>query len=743
MPSFDDELKSHLSGAAEAIGVEPIPLADVERIGQRHSRRRRALGVAGAMALVVGAAVGVRPLFRDDGATLHVAAGVAPASGSASTTTAPASADGGAQVERSSIASAVDPIEGDLAYGYGGEAWTVPWGDGFLTLGTVVEPAQLPGPDSPYAESFPPEIVDAVRASGATTLDGAMAALEESGLLQQAIDMVASDPALADLYGSLQSGGTSSFVAQTSPDGLSWSDIPGFSLPVADARIDRVVSDGAHLVIAQSADSSGVGFGPERFAITESGSGPGQVSLTVSVTQDLTGWQTFEISEPSADLPAYVSSNQWLRSLTYNADGWLAVVESSVNVDLWSLVPNEIRDGSDIFDLRSTVDGLEIHFFNPGDEFGGEPMPLLEGAGAASTSTQPVSPGGVPTPTYPVAGPDATDPVLADPLATDTIFYMWEELGVDPIEIQQYLGDFGDYGRADASITTGSWDSQLVSMPLTGTSGEGLEEIVGTDAGFIGQGFGRLLGESKIMFSPDGLTWKSLKPPTSQFLGAVVAVDGGVLLSADGPSGPVRWLGVPDGSSWTRSESLDLGTDFRQGVYFNPGDRGAITVVDVHQYQDNSQPPVEFDVEVELDGKLLHLFGHANGTADLTVIDAETGDIVAEVSGVFDGLSADFAIVEGDTVTIVDPDGNEIIDVPMSIIMDTVLPARQAAIDASDWMPPPPVFEMPELVLVASSDGINWLTEPLEGSEDPSVMAINGDLAVIKTSNEWQTFHIG
>jgi len=700
------------------------------------------------MALVVGAAVGVRPLFRDDGSTLDVAANVAPATDSTSTTTAPAPVDGGAQIERSSNASAVAPIEGDLAYGYGygGETWTVPWGDGFLTLGTVWEPPQLPGPDSPYAESFPPEIIETVRASGATTLDGAMAVLEEAGLLQQAIDMVASDPALADLYGSLQSGGTSSFVAQTTPDGLNWSDIPGFALPVADARIDRVVSDGTHLVLAQSADAGGVGFGPERLATTDSGSGPGQVSLTVSVTQDLANWQTFEVSEPVGDIPSYVSSNQWLRSLTYNTDGWLAVVESSVSIDLWSLLPSEIRDGSDIFDLRATADGLEVHFFNPVDAFGGDPMPLLEGSGAVGTSTRPLPPDDIPAPIFPVIGPEETDPGFVDSTATDTILYTWDDLGVDPIEIQRYLdesGESGFYGRTDSRITIGSWDSQPVSTPLAGTSGEGLEEVVGTDAGFIGQGFGRLQGEPQLMFSPDGLTWNSVDPPASRFLGAIVAVEDGVLLSADGPSGPELWFGAPDGSSWTRSESLDLGIDLRQGIYFNPGDRGAIAVVDVHQYQDNSQPPVEFDVEVELDGKLLHLFGHADGTADLTITDAETGEIVAEVSGEFDGFSADFAVLDGDNVTIVEPDGTEIMDVPLSIIMDTVLPAREAAIDASGWTPPPLVPEMPEFVLIATADGVNWLTAPLDGSQYPSTMAINGNLVAINTSSGWQTFTIG
>ncbi len=738
MPSFDDELKSHLSGQAEVIGVEPALLSDVERIGRRRGRRRRALGVAGAMALVVGAAVGVRPLFRDDGSTLDVAANVAPATDSTSTTAAPAPVDGGAQIERSSNASAVAPIEGDLAYGYGygGETWTVPWGDGFLTLGTVWEPAPLPGPDSPYAESFPQEIVDAVRASGATTLDGAMAALDDVGLLQQATDLVMSDPDLVGLFESLQSGATPSFVAQTSPDGLHWSDIPGFALPVAGAQIDRVVSDGTHLVVAQRADDRGIAF--------DSGSDQGQVSLTVSVTQNLTDWQTFDISEPMADAPAYVSTDQWMRSLTYNADGWLALVESSRSVDLWSLVPSEIIDAGDITGPRATADGLEIHFFSPGGDMGGVPMPALEGSGAVSTSTfLPSVTAVLPIPPYPAITPDLADPAFMDPPGTDTIFYTWEELGVDPVEIQQYLDESGGFGRSETSITVGSWDSQPMSMSLAGTSGEGLEEVVGTDAGFIGQGFGRLQGEPQLMLSPDGLTWNSVDPPASRFLGAIVAVEGGVLLSADGPSGPELWFGAPDGSSWTRSESLDLGIDPRQGIYFNPGDRGAIAVVDVHQYQDNSQPPVEFDVEVEFDGKLLHLFGHADGTADLTITDAETGEIVAEVSGEFDGFSADFAVLNGDSVTIIEPDGTEIMDVPLSIIMDTVLPAREAAIDASGWTPPPLVPEMPELVLIASSDGVNWLTAPLDGSEYPSTMAINGSLVAINTSSGWQTFTIG
>ncbi len=750
MPSFDDELKSHPSGQSEAIGVEPAPITDVERMGRRHGRRRRALGVVGAMALVVGAAVGARPLFRDDGTVLDVAADVAAASGSITTTTttaATAPADSGVLVERTDVESSSDQVRSDstFGYGYGGGEWIVPWGDGFLMLGTVWEPAPLPGPGSPYAESFPPEIIDAVRAAGATTLDEAMAALADAGLLEQATDLVISDPALADLYASLQSGGTSSFVAQTSPDGLHWSDIPGFALPMAGAQIDRVVSDGTHLVIAQRADSLGITSGLEPVIGFAAGRDSGQVSLTISVTQNLTDWQTFEISEPTAEVPAYVSTNQWLSALAYNADGWLATVQSSWNLDLWSLVPSDIRDGQGVLDFRATTDGLEITFYDPGDDFGFGPVPLLEGSGAVSTSTLPASTDAVSASAHPVVGPAAEDPAFIDMPITDTTFHTWEELGIDPVEIQQYLDESGGYGRLDTTITIGSWDSQPVTASLTGTSGDGIEEIVGTDAGFIGQKFGRLLGEPQLLFSPDGVVWDAVEAPTTQWFGGLAVIDGGVLLSAGGESGTEQWIGAPDGSTWTRVETLDIGSGTRQAVYFEGGNRGVITVVDVHQYQDRdySRPPVEFDVESSYDGKLFHLFGHADGTADLTITDAETGDIVAEVSGNFDGASADFAVIDGDMVTIVDPDGNTITELPVSLVMDTVLPAREAAIDASGWTQPPLVPEMPEFVLIATADGVNWLTAPLDGSEYPSTMAINGNLVAIRTSAGWQTFTIG
>jgi len=742
MPTFDDELKSHLSGRAEAIGVEPAPLADVERIGRRHGRRRRALGVVGAMALVVGASVGVRPLFRDEGTILDVAADVAPASDLITTTTtttaAAAPADSGVVIERSGVESSFGPIRSDSAYGYGygGGQWIVPWGEGFLMLGTVWEPAPLPGPDSPYADSFPPEIVDAVRAAGATTLNEAMAALADAGLLEQAANLVMSDPALADLFASLQSGSTSSFVAQTSPDGLHWSDIPGFALPIAGAQIDRVVSDGTHLVVAQRADSRGIASGLEPADGVAPGRDAGEVSLTISVTQNLADWQTFDISRPPADIPTYVSTGQWLGALAYNADGWLATVQSSWNLDLWSLLPSENSDGRLILDFRATTDGLEVTFYDPGDDLGFGPVPVPEGGGAVATSTLPSALDAVPVPAQ--AGDVPGNSRIGEPT-----LYTWEELGVDPMEIQQYLVQSGARGNAETTISIGSWDSPPVSMSLTGTSGDGIEEIVGTDAGFIGQKFGGLGGGPELMFSPDGVVWDTVEAPASQWFGGLAAIDGGVLLSAASESGTAQWIGAPDGSTWVRAERPDLGSDTPQEINFGGGNRGVITVVDVHQYEGYSQPPVEFDVELSYDGNLFHLFGHADGTADLTITDAETGDIVAEVSGEFDGFSADFAVINGSTVTIVDPDGNAIIDVPVSSIMDTVLPARQAAIDASDWIRPPLVPETPELVLIASSDGVNWLVAPLEGSEYPSTMALNGRLVLIKTSAGWQTFTIG
>jgi len=745
MPSFDDELKSHLSDRAEAIGVDPVGLADVERLGRRHGRRRRALGVVGAMALVVGAVVGVRPLFSDDGSTIDVAADVAPATPApTSTPSEPSPADSGARADQTSASSSFAPVVGDMGYGYGGGGWTVPWGDGFLNLGVVWEPAPLPGPESPYAEKFPPAIVDAVKASGATTLDGAMRALDDAGLLQQATDLVMSDPELADIYSSLQAGGTSSFVAQTSPDGVNWESIPGFTLPVAGAQLDRVVSDGTHLVVAQRADVRGLAVASETGEALDPGTDSGQVSLTVSVTQNLTDWQTFEVSPPPADVPAYVSVEHWLGYLTFNTDGWLASVQTSQYPDFWSMLPADVRNGDSVFDVTPTADGLTVTFYDSSEGFDSGALPALEGGGAVSTvppSAEVVDV--VPVPAYPVTGPDIGQPTFVDPSITDTRLYTWEELGVDPAEVQQYTGQSGDYGRADTTVWIGSWTAPPRSTALAGTSGDGIEQVIGTDAGFLGQKFDPQGGSPALMFSPDGIVWTPVDVPSSPWFGGLVAVDRGVLLSTDGVSGPEWWLGAPDGSTWTPSEPLDLGADLRQGIYFDGSNGGAISVVDVHQYQDSSQPPVEFDVEVELDNRLLHLFGHADGSADLTITDASSGDLVAEVHGNFDGYSADFAVIDGDTVTIVDPDGNKIIDVPLSVIMDTVLPARQAALDASGWRPAIPIQEMPELVLVATSDGINWLTAPLAGIEYPSTMAINGNLVVVQTSNGWQTFNIG
>lgn len=744
MPSFDDELKSHLSDQAEAIGVDPVGLAEVQRIGRRHSRRRRAFGVVGAMALVVGAAVGVRPLFSDDGSTLDVAADVAPVA-NASTTTAPAPAGNLSKADQTSAQTSFAMEEGGLAYGYGGGVWTVPWGDGFLMLGTVWEPAPLPDSQTFDDSMFPAEIVDAVKASGATTLDGAIRALEDVGLLQQAMDLVSSDPELLDFYTSLQGGGTTRFVAQVSADGLNWNDIPGFTLPVADAQIDRVVSDGTHLVVSQRADAQWGALTLERGVAIDAGTDSGQASLTVSVTRNLTDWQTFELSPPPSDVPTYVSVDHWLGGLAANSAGWLATVQTSTYPDFWSLLPSDVRDGDQIFDFKPTAEGLEVTFYESG--FGVDPgvVPVAADADASTTVQAPTDVvEAVPVPAYPVIGPDMVEPNFVEPSITDTQLYTWEELGIDPVEVQQYVGRPGEYdfGQAETTAWIGSWGTQPMSTPLAGTSGEGIEQIVGTDDGFVAQKYEPYSGGSSLVFSPDGIVWSPVDAPSSRWFGGLVAVEDGVLLSTNDESGPRWWIGSADGSTWAQAQLPDFGGDLGQGIYFDTNNIGAVAVVDIHQYQSVSEPPVEFDVEVKVDGKLLHLFAHADGTADLTVTDAATGELVAEVNGSFDGFSADFAVLEGDAVTIVDPDGNKIVDLPLSVVMDTVLPARQAALDASGWAPPSPVEELPELVLIASSDGINWMTTPLEGSEYPSAMAVNGNLVAVQTSSGWQTFNI-
>ena len=59
----------------------------------------------------------------------------------------------------------------------------------------------------PISAYFPPEILETLAEAGVTTIDEAMAVLEEAGLMQQATDIVTQNPEVLEWYNGVFSGG--------------------------------------------------------------------------------------------------------------------------------------------------------------------------------------------------------------------------------------------------------------------------------------------------------------------------------------------------------------------------------------------------------------------------------------------------------------------------------------------------------------------------------------------------------
>ncbi len=497
--------------------------------------------------------------------------------------------------------------------------------------------------------------------------------------------------------------------AQESSDGLTWSDPVDISLPEGAGSIVRAISDGTHLLVGQQSDTDTNG-------------------LTVSITENLTDWVTAIVSGIDEGLPAYVSVDSWMSSLAIGPDGWLATVETSSYVDPWTLLPADVRDWPGGFDFRDTAEGLSVTLYA---SFVPDEIPTPSDVGE-------------PTPTF-VAPLEEYAPQIEEQR-----LYTWAELGVDPV---QYAADRSATEEFSSNVTvwTGAWGTLPFSSPVEGTSGEGISQVIGTDAGFLAIRYDKSNGDPELLFSLDGFVWSTADLPADMPFGGglsnIVAVDGGVLVGVYDRNVYAVWRGAPDGTGWVRAELPPLVSQ-NVGLYGEGSSaRGFVSVVDTAPYPDFGPPPAEYDVAIEQDGRSIHLFVHTDNTADLVITDLATGEVVAELSGAFNGLAADFARVEGDTVTIFDAEGNDVMVLPTQDVADALAGAKQQVIDESGWVPPPLTSVVPELVVVATTDGLTWTATPLGdvfvAPQYPMAMGINGNTVALRFEEQWRTLEIG
>ncbi len=202
--------------------------------------------------------------------------------------------------------------------------------------------------------------------------------------------------------------------------------------------------------------------------------------VVVATTTDLSTWTTQEIVLPSpGELPEGVNWSVFAQGLVANETGWVVPVYSSVDIDAYSLVPEDVRAGIDDsrgLSVGTNSDGITIE--SDFDENGGDPA--------------------------------------------ISAFYTWEDLGVAP-EVGQLLSD----QNFTPTLWTASWEG--TPAPTDAPAAQG--PMVATPAGFV-------LWNDQTWFSPDGITWTASPLPVgASWVSGAFAVDDGLIVQSSSDIG--------------------------------------------------------------------------------------------------------------------------------------------------------------------------------------------------------------
>ena len=349
-------------------------------------------------------------------------------------------------------------------------------------------------------------------------------------------------------YGYAASGARhwhSQLVIRYLADGLTWSDFEALPVPfsdvlVSDARDDSIraaASDGQRLLFVVQQDNR----------------------ILVSITGDLTNWDTIEIVPPPTDgLPHGVRAKTSADGLTIGPDGWLLRTSTRLGVDLRVLAPADIGESAQNirFDVPESQ-GLNVEW-----------------------NTEQQEPG---------------EPYFSR-------FVTWEELGIDEDTYLHYgIAEYLMSPRTPSWLISGevwsaNWGQEPIRAELPEVRGAVGWQIDGTDAGYVGLPEigkpGTVVVEHPMFFSSDGLTWAAIDGPEGDRVSLLQlsAVENGIVVAGDvldsqdpyfpdrySPVGYGLWLGDATGSDW-RSVALP-GLPERSWLGLRYGDRGAAGVV--------------------------------------------------------------------------------------------------------------------------------------------------------------------
>ena len=584
------EMRGRLDDVASVVDVGDLEVARADvghRVGRRRTRRR--IGVTiGAVAVIAAATTAVLTVGGDEPDTLvttddtQVTASlpdddqdspeptlaVAPAIPSVEVI------DGVAQVGASAGAN------GAPEYG----EWSVPWEDGFLVGSTYFPPQPLPDelPEEVRA-LFPQEVLDLFEGGLPATISEATTMLSDAGLLDVVSEIISNNPEAYDaIYGTPVQVAPTLDVRFT-VDGTTW-EPREMVLPPDATSFSGAASVGDRLAVVYSVIDPLTGM-------------PVGGRVVVATTTDLSTWTTQEIVLPSpGELPEGVNWSVFAQGLVANESGWVVPVYSSVDVDAYSLVPEDVRAGIDEsrgVSVGTSSDGITIA--TDFDENGGDPA--------------------------------------------ISAFYTWEDLGVAP-EVGQLLSE----QNFTPALWTASWDG--TPAPTDAPAAQG--PMVATPAGFV-------LWNDQTWFSPDGITWTASPLPVgASWVSGAFTVDDGLIVQSSSDTGEYLFhqvderggdavrLDLPVGPEGSLVSSASMSSSATAGMIVSamppvPEEDLLSVVVDGYQLTVRQPSGVFEVVDVATGDVIVSEIPFGPGTDDgsfsfdeagVTVTDPDTGDVL-------------------------------------------------------------------------------------------------------------------
>jgi hypothetical protein len=560
--------------------------------GDRHRNRVRIGAVIGAVAVVAVVIAGVLIIGGDDPDTLVTT----------DETQVPASSvvDDEPETPEPTLAAApaeavqtVEVVDADARVGSRAGAngapeygeWMVPWEDGFLIGSMSFPPQRLPDelPDEVVA-LFPQEVVDLFDGDLPDSISEATDRLSEAGLLDVVTQIIGDNPQAYDAIYSMPSTTTLTLDVRFTTDGATW-EPREMALPPDATYFSAATAVGDRLVVVYSTVDPVTGL-------------PADGRVVVAATTDLTTWTTQDIILPSPpELPEGVTWSVFSQGLVANDNGWVVPVYSSVDIDAYSLVPEDVRaefDESRGLSVGTNSEGITIE--SDFDDDGDDPA--------------------------------------------QSVSYTWDELGVAP-EVAALL--------AEQDYTPTLWSSAWDGVPASADTPPAQGPMVATPAGFV-------MWTDQSWFSSDGVDWTaSPLPGDAAWVSGAFAIDGGlIVLSATDDGGAVIHRVDERGGDAVALDVDGLPEGQLSSMSWMPGTATAAMVV-------GASPPVDPDdmLSVEVDGYRLTV-NPMVGIFDVTDVATGETVVSAPLASAFTDDASPITL-DDSGITASDPDTGEVL----------------------------------------------------------------------------------